>query len=79
MPTDTPSTAAEGRGGKLTDPQWCMLHEAAIRPQRVVRGYKPAEKLAALGLVEIAITDAPYPWIVKATPAGREALSREKE
>ncbi|WP_163006068.1 hypothetical protein [Methylobacterium brachiatum] len=55
-----------------------MLHEAAIRPQRVVRGYKPAEKLAALGLVEIAITDAPYPWIVKATPAGREALSREK-
>ncbi|WP_375453766.1 hypothetical protein [uncultured Methylobacterium sp.] len=52
-----------------------MLRLAAKKSQRVVRGYKPAEKLAALGLVEIAIAEGAFAWVVKATPAGRAALA----
>lgn len=67
------------KGTGLTEAQVEMLRDAAGRPQRVVRGYKPAEELAALGLVEIAISDAPCPWIVWTTTAGRAALAERGE
>ncbi|KTS09762.1 hypothetical protein SB2_11965 [Methylobacterium radiotolerans] len=71
-------TEEAGRG-KLTEAQWETLRRASSRPFRVIRGYKPAKKLASLGLVEIAVTDGPFAWIVAATTAGRAALSAGEE
>lgn len=41
----------------------------------MVRGYKPAEKLAALGLIEIAVVEGSYAWACTLTESGRCALA----
>lgn len=81
MQSDTPSAAAEGRGGKLPADIWEAIREVVATQQAFGAVEGPDKARAAIkasfacGRALVALEAA----ILSHLPAGREALSREKE
>lgn len=78
MHSDTPSTAAEGRGGRLTTAQRSLLTELGVRDEYVVDAYLPGRALVKVGFAKERRRPDTYGAFLSITDAGREALSREK-
>lgn len=63
----------------LTTAQADLLRYLGRKNQRVARNYKPAVRLAELGLAIIQSVPPPHGWLVTITEAGRSALRAERE
>lgn len=71
--TDDKSQTTEAKSPKLTGPQIALLRETVGGPMSIHPDYKPAKRLAALGLVSVVQGSYGYHRLT-ITDAGRAAL-----